>query len=360
MRKKIALVEPNIPSLDQYMKSLEKIWESKQFTHHGAFTQLLEKELTSFSEAKHVKAVSNGTDALELALRAIKIKGEIISTPFTWVSTISSILCTGNTVKFVDINPYTLNIDEEQVEAAITSKTTAILATHVFGNPCRIDKLSEIAGKYGLKLIFDAAHAIGSTFKDENILKYGDFSCVSLHPTKIISAAEGGAVFTNHDEYAELVSQDRFFGFDEEKQIVSLGRNCKLDELSAGLALESFTQIHHTLSSRQHIDALYRSYLCDNENIRFQETCKGANFSYTPLIFSDTDAVCRAEAILTHAGVGNRRYFSPSLNMVDVFSESYQPCPISEDITKRILVVPNHIGLDEQDVKDICNLILQH
>ena len=355
---KISLIEPNLPKKEALTRHIEDIWESKILSNQGVKCRTLEKQLKTISQSQFSFAVSNGSVAIELALKALRKKGRVMASPFTWVSTISSIYNTGNIVDFIDIDEQTLNIDPNGVQSAVTEDTIAILATHVFGNPCDIEALEKIAADNGLALIFDAAHAVGTKFNNQPVLKFGDMSCISMHPTKVISTGEGGAIFTNNEIFAKHISQDRVFGFNEDKEIVSIGGNYKLDEISASLAIESSKLLPATLSARKDNNEIYRRNLASQHAIKFQKCNNSANFSYFPIIPYSTELSEALFSGLTSNGIECRRYFSPSLNLINAFTQNKKvSCPKSEYISSRVLVLPSHSNLKESDILEICDKV---
>lgn len=355
----IYVTMPSLAPLDEYMKLLEGVWKRGILTHNGPLVQQLENDLCKALEIPHFVSVSNGTIALQMAIRALDLKGEIITTPFTWVATISAIKWEGCTPVFCDIDPRTLNIDPQGIEALITDKTVAIMPVHVFGNACDIEAIERIARKHGLKVIYDAAHAVGSTYRGKSLLQYGDISTTSLHATKLLNTAEGGGCITLNPELHERLKRIRFFGHDENKDIVEDGFNGKLTEVHAALGLVNLQYLHAVLADRKEKYRLYHEKLSNIQWVRFQEIVHGMpNYSYFPLIFESEHLLLRVEQALQAHRIYPRRYFYPSVNSYTNVVE-YKRMPISEDISARILCLPLYYELSEAQASHICEIIIE-
>jgi dTDP-4-amino-4,6-dideoxygalactose transaminase len=356
-KKPVFVTMPSLAPLKEYMEILKGVWERGILTHNGPVVQQFEKDLARKLNIKNFVAVSNGTIALQMAIKALELKGEIITTPFTWIATVSAIKWEGCSPVFCDIDPETLNIDTAKIEALITDKTVAIMPVHVFGNPCDVEVIEKIAKKHDLKVIYDAAHAIGSTHKGKSLLEYGDISATSLHATKLLNTAEGGGCITNDITLHEKLKRIRFFGHDEEKDIVEDGFNGKMTEVHAALGIANLKYYEDVLKDRKEKYNLYKESLSNIPGMKFQSFKHGEpNYSYFPLIFESEEKLLQVEKKMNENNIFPRRYFYPSVNTFNHILD-YQPCPISEDISKRILCLPLFYNLLLEDIQEIINQI---
>lgn len=357
--KPIYVTQPSLAPISEYVELLEEVWDSGILTHNGPKVQLLEKTIEEKLKIDNFSIVLNGTIALQMAIKAFDLKGEIITTPFTWVATISAIKWEGCQPVFCDINPDTLNIDEDKIERHITKDTVAIMPVHVFGNACNVDKIEAIAKKHNLKVIYDAAHAIGSTYKDKSLLGYGDISATSLHATKLFNTGEGGACIANSSALDEKLKRIRFFGHDQEKNVVEDGFNGKMTEIHAALGLANLKYFDKVLEDRKKKYLLYKELLGNSEDLRFQHIKFGeANFSYFPIIFSSEKKLLEVEQSLNNKNIFPRRYFYPSVNTYTEIVE-YQSMPVSEDVSKRVMCLPLYYNLKQEEIESIVKIILQ-
>lgn len=355
--KPIYVTQPSLAPISEYVELLEEVWDSGILTHNGPKVQLLEKTIEEKLKIDNFSIVLNGTIALQMAIKAFDLKGEIITTPFTWVATISAIKWEGCQPVFCDINPDTLNIDEDKIERLITKDTVAIMPVHVFGNACNVDKIEAIAKKHNLKVIYDAAHAIGSTYKDKSLLGYGDISATSLHATKLFNTGEGGACIANSSALDEKLKRIRFFGHDQEKNVVEDGFNGKMTEIHAALGLANLKYFDKVLEDRKKKYLLYKELLGNSEDLRFQHIKFGeANFSYFPIIFSSEKKLLEVEQSLNNKNIFPRRYFYPSVNTYTEIVE-YQSMPVSEDVSKRVMCLPLYYNLKQEEIHKIATLI---
>jgi len=337
---------------------MKKIWDSGIMTHNGPLVQQFEKEVQAFLGCSNLVACTNGTIALQMAIRALGLKGEIITTPFTFIATISSIMWERCTPVFVDIDPETLNIDPEKIEEKITCHTVAIMPVHVFGNACEIDRINEIAKAHNLKVIYDAAHAVGVKYKGRCILDYGDVSATSFHATKMLNTAEGGGVVTCNKELDEKLRRIRFFGFENHTDIVEDGFNGKMTEVHAALGLANLKYLQNALDDRKKKYNIYKTELSKNASLSFQKITYDCNYSYFPLIFDTEKSLLSVTALLNAEGIFPRRYFYPSVNTFNKLVP-YVKMPISEDVANRILCLPLYYTLSEQDMERIIKIIVQ-
>jgi len=359
MNKPIYVTMPSLAPLDEYNEILKGVWERGILTHNGPLVQQLEQDLCKKLDINHFVAVSNGTIAIQMAIKVLELKGEIITSPFTWIATVSAIKWEGCTPVFCDIDTENLNIDPQKIEELITDKTVAIMPVHVFGNPCNVEAIEIIAKKHNLKVIYDAAHAIGSTYKGKSVLEYGNISATSLHATKLLNTGEGGGCITKDNELHEKLKRIRFFGHNDEKNVIEDGFNGKMTEVHAALGLANLKYYDEVLTDRKRKYMLYKEILQKNNSLSFQKNDTGeSNYSYFPVIFESEEKLLEIEKKLNQNNIFPRRYFYPSVNTYTKVVD-YQPTPISEDISKRILCLPLYWKLTEEDIKRICDIILK-
>ena len=355
--KNIYVTMPSLAPLEEVNAMLQEVWSSGILTHNGPKVQQLEKALASKLSLDNLAIVSNGTIAIQMAIKALELKGEIITTPFTWIATISAIKWEGCTPIFCDIEADTLNIDSSKIEELITDKTVAIMPVHVFGNPCNVEEIERIAKKHKLKVIYDAAHAIGSVYKDKSLLEYGDISATSLHATKLFNTGEGGACVATDSDLHEKIKRIRFFGHNDKKDIVEDGMNGKMTEVHAALGLANLKYYDEVLTDRKKKYLYYKSCLSEVNGLSFQIFKYGeANYSYFPLIFESEEELLKVERKLNDNQIYPRRYFYPSVNTYDKVVE-YKEMPISENVYKRILCLPLYWKLSFEDMDRIIEVI---
>lgn len=358
----IYVTMPTLPPMEEYTALLEGVWKRGILTHNGPLVQQLERELEAKLNLKHMVSVVNGTVAIQLAMKALDIEaGEIITTPFTWVATASALLWERCTPVFVDIDPETLNIDPNKIEAAISHRTRAILPVHVFSNPCDIEAIDTIAKKHNLKVIYDGAHALYVNYKGKSLLEYGDISTTSFHATKLFQTGEGGGCATGDDELYERLKRIRFFGHNDAKDIVEDGTNGKMTEIHAALGIANLKYIDDVLAKRKQIYHGYRELLASAEDrLRYQKFSPDSyNYSYMPAIFQSEEVLLRVEKALNAQNIFPRRYFYPSINTMRAVA-AYQACPLSEDVSSRILSLPSYTALSMDDVARISDIILKN
>lgn len=353
----IPVVKPTLPPIEEYTSYLEEIWSTGVLTHNGPCVQQLEKSIEKMLSVDRFIACSNGTIALQMAIKALGLQGEIITTPFSWIATVSAIKWEGCTPVFCDIDPQTFNINADQIEALITPNTVGILPVHVFGNPCDVEKIEEISREYNIPVIYDAAHALGTTYRGKSVLSYGQISAVSLHATKILNAAEGGACVTSNRSIAKKLERIRFFGHDEKKEIVEDGFNGKLSELHAALGLANLKNLEAVQSQRSLNYSRYRANLREIGELRVQKlNGDGCNYSYFPIVFESEEKLNEALNILEHNQIYARRYFYPSLNTMEKILK-YSPADLAMSLSKRILCLPLFFGLTDNQIDKTCELI---
>lgn len=352
----INVTKSYLPKLQNYVDLIEGIWENHYLTNRGPLVQKLEKDICEKLKTKNLLFVSNGTIAIQLAIKAMEICGEVITTPFSYVATTTSILWENCQPVFCDIDKNTFCIDADKLEALITSKTSAILATHVYGIPCEVEKIELIAKKHNLKVIYDAAHAFGVIYKNQSILNYGDVSTCSFHATKLFHTVEGGSVTTKDAELFEKIKLYHSFGHIGDDYFTQ-GINGKNSEFHAAMGLCNLPMLDELIENRKKTTELYTS-LISNENISRPQIPKDTeyNYAYYPVVFKDESTLLAVKNKLMENEVNSRRYFYPSLNNLPYLTQS-NPCPISEDISERVLCLPLYYGIDAMDVERISKII---
>ena len=357
VKKPVYVARPSLAPLREFNKYLAAIWESSVMTNNGPLVQQLETELKEYLNVEHVICVANGTSAIQLAIQALNLEGEIITTPFTFIATANIISWERCTPVFVDIEPDTWNIDADKIEEKITNNTTAILPVHVFSAPCQVEKIESIAKQYGLKVIYDAAHAMAVEKNGKSLLEFGDVSAVSFHATKIFNTCEGGACITQNPVLAERLKRMRFFGFNENKDIVDRGLNAKMTEISAALGLANLKYLDQVRENRKRKYLLYQKELGQLPIISFQKYIFDEyNFSYIPILFDNKEITVSVIKMLNANQIFPRRYFNPSLNLLNIF-DSDICLPVSERVAESILCLPLYDDLEETMILKICKII---
>lgn len=356
----INVTKMELPDIALYSKYLKKIWASSWITNNGEFVQKLEKKLEKYLEVKHVVLVTNGTLALQLIFKALNLKGEIITTPFTFAATTNAIIWEGLTPVFADIDPQTYNIDPKIVEEKITKKTDAILAVHVYGNPCDVEALQRVANKNGLKLIYDAAHAFGVKYKNKSVLNFGDASILSFHATKIFSTAEGGAIIVKDDKLYEKLKLLRNFGIQSEDETVLAGINAKMNELQAALGLCNLKEIDKKIKKSQKLYEGYITLLRDHPQLKFQKIISSKhNYCYLPVCFKDQKTRDLIYEKLIKNNIKPRKYFYP---LTSDFAYVRKICgevmlKNASEITRRVLCLPIYPSLPYEAIDKISRII---
>jgi len=355
----IPVTKPFLPPQEAYQKYLDGIWQRQWLTNMGPLANDLELKLKSHLGVKHLLFVTNGTVALQMAIKALDLKGEIITTPFSFVATTSCIVWEGCTPVFVDIDPNTLNIDASKIEASITEKTAAILATHVYGNPCDVVAIEKIAQKHNLKVIYDGAHAFGVNVHGKSIFEYGDISTCSLHATKLYHSGEGGLIITKNADLLKKLAYIRNFGFNGPESFAELGINGKNSEFHAAMGLVNLNYIDKIHAKRKELTDYYDTKL---KNFRAKRPSwhKQAtiNYAYYPLIFDNEEFMLRCIEKLKLGEIFTRRYFYPSLANTLPYLEP-QALPVTDDTAKRMLCLPLYYELSVEEVDLICRLLLR-
>lgn len=364
---KITVTSPLLPDLNEFHDLLKEIWESKWITNNGRFHQQLEKELASYLGVPYISLFTNGTLPLITALQALRITGEVITTPYSFVATTHALWWNGIKPVFVDVDPATCNLDPEKIEAAITPKTTAIMPVHCYGKPCDTKPIQSIADKYGLRVIYDAAHAFGVKVNGESILLAGDLSTLSFHATKVYDTIEGGALVMHDEATKRRIDYLKNFGFAGEITVVAPGINSKMDEVRAAFGILNLKQVDQAIESRHQVAIKYREALKDISGITFFNDMPGVrhNYSYFP-IFIDKDryGMSRDELYerMKSEGVFSRRYFFPLISTFSTYrglpSAVPENLPIATKLADTVLCLPMHHELSNNDIDKILSTIV--
>ncbi|MEP6711606.1 MAG: DegT/DnrJ/EryC1/StrS family aminotransferase [Ferruginibacter sp.] len=351
----INVTQPFLPAFEVYEKYIKEIWARKWVTNHGPLVQELEKELRNYLGVKHLLYVNNGTIALQIALEALGVKGDIITTPFSYVATTNAILWEGCRPVFADIKNTDFNIDPQKIEPLITADTVAILATHVYGNPCDVEAIEKIAAQNHLKVIYDGAHSFGAELNGKQVLSFGDIATCSFHATKLFHTIEGGAIITNDDELAKKMMLYRQFGHIGDEYF-SIGINGKNSEFHAAMGLALLPMMPEFIKRRKEISAVYDGVLLKLSLTR-PVGLPGTeyNYSYYPVAFESEAQLLKTKAYLEQNDINTRRYFYPSLNDLPYFQG--EACPISESVSLRVLALPIYFELTDGEVNMICEKI---
>jgi dTDP-4-amino-4,6-dideoxygalactose transaminase len=355
--KRINVTKTFLPPLEEYQEYLVGIWQRDYLTNQGPLLLEFQEKMKQYLGVEYFHFVSNGTVALQLALRSLDItEGEVITTPFTYVATVSAVLWERCSPVFVDIEPETFCIDAEKIEAAITPRTKAIMPVHVFGYPCNVDRITAIAQKHHLKVIYDGAHAFGATYQHKSLLSYGDISVASFHATKLFHTIEGGAVITNSKEVSEKIELLKRFGHNGDDHLIS-GINAKASEFQAAMGLCNLKYLDMLISERRRLTELYNSLL--GEVVLKPRVVEGAtsNYIYYPVVFKTERMLLKAVTALNKQEIYPRRYFYPSLNNLPYLLGNRQACPVSEKTATLILCLPLDAQLTDADITRICHIV---
>jgi dTDP-4-amino-4,6-dideoxygalactose transaminase len=352
----ILATKPYFPPKEKYLSYIEEVYRTGWLTNNGVFAVDLEKKLKNYLKVDYLSVLTNGTVAIQMAIKTLSLKGEIITTPFSYVATTSSIVWENCEPIFVDIKPSDFTIDPNKIEAAITSKTTAILATHVFGYPCEVEKIEQIAKKHNLKIIYDAAHAFGVKVNGISVLNYGDISTLSFHATKLFHTVEGGAVIATKKEVADVLEYQRRFGHDGPYKFHGLGINAKLSEIHAAMGHCVLDDIDSILAKRKS-QWLYYFEQLQNLNVHLLQVENQVkyNYAYFPIVFQSEDILLKILQALELKNIFPRRYFYPSLNTINYVK--YQSMPISESIASKVMCLPLFHDLEVETQNIIINTI---
>jgi dTDP-4-amino-4,6-dideoxygalactose transaminase len=362
--KSIYVTQPYLPPLEEFIPYLQQIWENKILTNNGPFHKQLETALCEYLGVEHIALFANGTIALLTALQTLRISGEVITTPYSFVATAHSLLWNNIKPVFVDIEPATCNLNPDLIEAAITPQTTAIMPVHCYGNPCAVERIQTIADTYGLKVIYDAAHAFGVKYKGESLLRHGDLSVLSFHATKVFNTFEGGAIVCPDAKTKQRIDYLKNFGFADEVTVTAPGINGKMSEINAAFGLLQLQHIHKALQRRTEVAAFYRNELASVKGISLigmpPET--QGNSSYFPILVESDYLLTRDElyAQLKQAGINGRRYFYPLISDFPMYrslqSATHTNLAVASKVAQQVLCLPIHPGLSQEELQ----LIVQH
>lgn len=353
----INVTKTYLPDLEKYKSYVEQIFQSGWITNNGDMVKKLEQRLKEYLGVKNILLVSNGTLALQVAYKLLELKDEVITTPFSFVATTSSLVWEGLEPVFVDIDKDTFCLDADKIEERITERTSAILPVHVFGNGCEVEKIDEIAKKYNLKVIYDAAHAFGVKYKGESILSYGDVSILSFHATKIFHTIEGGALIINDDKLYDKAKRLINFGITGPETIEGIGINAKMNEFQAAMGLCVLEDMEDIIVKREKNFKLYYEAFKETECIKLQEYNNNCsyNYSYFPILFKDEQVLLKVKEALNDKDIFPRRYFYPSLDTLDYLQSSFME--ISNDVSGRILCLPLDNQLERETILCIIRII---
>ncbi len=362
----IFVAQPSLPDLDEFIPYLQQIWESKVLTNGGPFHNQLEEALCNYLRVPYISLFSNGTIALITALKALGIQGEVITTPYSFVATAHSILWNELTPVFVDIDPLSLNLDPKKIEAAITSRTTAIMPVHVYGNPCDVDEIEAIAQKHKLKTVYDAAHAFAVECHCGSLLNHGDLSVLSFHATKVFNTFEGGAIVSHDRETKRYIDQLKNFGFSNEISVTQTGINGKMNEFSAALGLLQLKHLDDAIKQRKAIDKAYRDGLKNISGIRchIESTTGRSNYSYFPIFIEDSYPLSRDQLynLLKDNRINARRYFYPLITEFPMYNQindaNKGDLKVAKEVSERVICLPMYQTLTDQNIFSILKIIV--
>lgn len=364
--EELFVTRPSLPPLREFIPYLEDIWKSRVLTNNGKYHQQLEIELAKFLGVPYLSLFSNGTLALLNALQTLRISGEVITTPYSFVATTHALHWNGIKPVFVDIDPVYCNLDSSKIEAAITPKTTAILPVHVYGNPCNVEGIEQIADTYGLKLIYDASHAFNVKLNGRSVLNYGDLSVLSFHATKVFTTFEGGAIICHDEKTKKRIDYLKNFGFADEVTVVGPGINAKMNEFQAALGLLQLKYVEDNMSKRKEIADYYKNALNDVEGIRFIEKIENAehNYAYFPVFIDEEKFGLNREnlyRIFKNSNINVRRYFYPLISQFPIYrgleSANSDNLPVAEKITDQVLCLPIYPELGTKNLSRVIKIL---
>lgn len=365
MKNNILVTRSSMPSLEEYTQEIAELWDSHWLTNMGIKHQKLTEQLKLYLKVPNIELMTNGHMALELTLQALQLKGEVITTPFTFASTTHAIVRNGLTPIFCDINPDDYTIDVRNIEGLITEKTSAILPVHVYGNICNVEEIDRIAQKYGLKVCYDACHTFGETYKEVGIGNFGDASCFSFHATKVYNTIEGGAVCFQDEKLGIQLYDLKNFGIHGPEEVVAVGANAKMNEFQAAMGLCNLRHITEEIQKRKKVDDRYRQNLENISGLKLNPINENvqSNYAYFPVVFTEEFGTTRDEVFdkLEKEGIGARKYFYPLTSAFTCFKGQYdlKETPVAVYIADRVLTLPMYADLDLMDVDRICNIILK-
>lgn len=366
MESKILVTRSSMPSMEEYIEEIRSIWDSHWLTNMGEKHKALQAELQKYMGVPEVELLTNGHMALELSLQAMNLQGEVITTPFTFASTTHAIVRNGLEPVFCDIDPETYTMDVTQIERLITDRTCAILPVHVYGNICNIEEIERIAHKYGLKVLYDAAHTFGETYKGQGIGNFGDASCFSFHATKVFNTIEGGAVCYRDPDMGRRLYELKNFGIHGPEEVDAVGANAKMNEFCAAMGLCNLRHVDEEIAKRRAVVERYREHLegVDGLRLNVQQPEVRSNYAYFPVVFDENlFGASRNEVMdaLAQNGIGARKYFYPLTNTFECFHGKYDvdATPVALHVAKRVLTLPLYADLSMEDVDRICKIVLE-
>ena len=366
MDNKILVTRSSMPSMEEYIEEIRSIWDSHWLTNMGEKHKALQAELQKYMGVPAVELLTNGHMALELSLQAMNLQGEVITTPFTFASTTHAIVRNGLEPVFCDIDPETYTMDVTQIERLITDRTCAILPVHVYGNICNIEEIERIAHKYGLKVLYDAAHTFGETYKGQGIGNFGDASCFSFHATKVFNTIEGGAVCYRDPDMGRRLYELKNFGIHGPEEVDAVGANAKMNEFCAAMGLCNLRHVDEEIAKRRAVVERYREHLegVDCLRLNVQQPEVRSNYAYFPVVFDENlFGASRNEVMdaLAQNGIGARKYFYPLTNTFECFHGKYDvdATPVALHVAKRVLTLPLYADLSMEDVDRICKIVLE-
>ncbi len=362
----ILVTRSSMPTLEEYIEEIRPIWDSHWLTNMGVKHKTLQAELQKYMGVPNVELLTNGHMALELSLQALNLQGEVITTPFTFASTTHAIVRNGLEPVFCDIDPETYTMDVTQIERLITDRTCAILPVHVYGNVCNVEEIERIAHKYELKVLYDAAHTFGETYKGQGIGSFGDASCFSFHATKVFNTIEGGAVCYRDPDMGRRLYELKNFGIHGPEEVDAVGANAKMNEFCAAMGLCNLRHVDEEIAKREAVVERYREHLEGVEGLRLnvKQPEVRSNYAYFPVVFDETlFGASRNEVMdaLAQNGIGARKYFYPLTNTFECFHGKYDvdATPVALHVAKRVLTLPLYADLAMEDVDRICKIILE-
>ena len=366
MDNKILVTRSSMPSMEEYIEEIRSIWDSHWLTNMGEKHKALQAELQKYMGVPAVELLTNGHMALELSLQAMNLQGEVITTPFTFASTTHAIVRNGLEPVFCDIDPETYTMDVTQIDRLITDRTCAILPVHVYGNVCNIEEIERIAHKYGLKVLYDAAHTFGETYKGQGIGNFGDASCFSFHATKVFNTIEGGAVCYRDPDMGRRLYELKNFGIHGPEEVDAVGANAKMNEFCAAMGLCNLRHVDEEIAKRRAVVERYREHLegVDGLRLNVQQPEVRSNYAYFPVVFDENlFGASRNEVMdaLAQNGIGARKYFYPLTNTFECFHGKYDvdATPVALHVAKRVLTLPLYADLSMEDVDRICKIVLE-
>ena len=366
MDNNILVTRSSMPSMEEYIEEIRSIWDSHWLTNMGEKHKALQAELQKYMGVPAVELLTNGHMALELSLQAMNLQGEVITTPFTFASTTHAIVRNGLEPVFCDIDPETYTMDVTRIERLITDRTCAILPVHVYGNICNIEEIERIAHKYGLKVLYDAAHTFGETYKGQGIGNFGDASCFSFHATKVFNTIEGGAVCYRDPDMGRRLYELKNFGIHGPEEVDAVGANAKMNEFCAAMGLCNLRHVDEEIAKRRAVVERYREHLegVDGLRLNVQQPEVRSNYAYFPVVFDENlFGASRNEVMdaLAQNGIGARKYFYPLTNTFECFHGKYDvdATPVALHVAKRVLTLPLYADLSMEDVDRICKIVLE-